>query len=180
MSRSKSESNIDFKMMAFFFKIRDFFRNPLEKVSKMNIKEGDNILEYGCGSGSFTIPLAKLVGSSGRIYAADIHPLSSVKVREKAKKNNISNIETIQTDCNTKLKEKTVDEVILIDVLHDLDMYKQNLKEFHRVLKEKGNLWVDDHHYEPEEIKKKIQETNYFKFVKSVDSLHLFTKTTLS
>ena len=176
MDREEPLSNWGFKLMAFFFKIRDFFKNPKKKVEKVNIREGNYILEYGCGSGSFTIPLAERVGSSGRVYAADMHPLSSKKITEKARKNKLNNIETIQTKCKTNLNDKSIDKVILIDVLHDLSKYKKNLEEFHRVLKQEGTLWVDDHHLKSSEIIQKITETHLFEFVKSIDSLHEFAK----
>lgn len=176
MSKGKKLSNWDFKIMSFLFKIRDFFKNPMNKIEKIDVKEGEYVLEYGCGSGSFTIPLAEVVGPSGRIYAADIHPLSSEKVKEKAEKNELENIKTIETDCNTNLNEKSIDVVVLIDVLHTLNEYKKNLEEFHRVLKNNGCLWVDDHHYDLEEIRQKIMETNLFEFVRSVDSFHKFNK----
>lgn len=140
MSKNEPYSNWHFKLMVFLFKIRDFFKDPMNKISKINIKKGDFVLEYGCGSGSFTIPLAEMVGSSGKVYAADMHPLSSKKVQEKAEKNNLKNIETIETDCKTSLDDKSIDKVILFDVLHDLEKYEENLKEFHRVLKPNGSL----------------------------------------
>jgi SAM-dependent methyltransferase len=101
---------------------------------------GQEGLKYGCGSGSYTIPLAKLVGPSRKIYAADIHPLSSEKVLKKARKQGLDNNKTIQTDCKTDLDDGIIDKVILIDILHDLDNYQENLAEFCRVLKHKGVL----------------------------------------
>jgi ubiquinone/menaquinone biosynthesis C-methylase UbiE len=176
MDREKPLSNWGFKLMAFFFKIRDFFQDPKNKIEKMDIGKGDKVLEYGCGSGSFTIPLAKMVGPSGKVYAADMHPLSSKKITEKAKKNKLNNIETIQTKCKTNLDDNSIDKVILIDVLHDLKNHKENLEEFHRILKLEGTLWVDDHHLNPSEIKQKITDTHLFEFVKSIDSLYKFLK----
>jgi ubiquinone/menaquinone biosynthesis C-methylase UbiE len=174
--RNKSKSNIDFKLMSFFFKIRDIFEDPMKKIEKIGIKEGDFILDYGCGSGSFTIPAAKLAGSTGKVYAADIHPLSSEKVKKKAEKNQLKNIKTIQTECETNLSDNAIDVILLIDVLHNLENYSENLKEFHRILKAEGTFWVDDHHYEDSQIKFKITENNLFKFSEKIDSLYKFTK----
>jgi len=174
--KDKSQSNIDFKFMSFFFKIRDFLKDPMKKIEKTNIKEGDLVLDYGCGSGSFTITAAKLVGPTGKVYAADIHPLSSEKVKEQAKKYKLKNIKTIQTDCNTSLSNNSIDVILLIDVLHNLENYTENLKEFHRVLKSEGAFWVDDHHYEELQIIAKITKNNLFKFSEKFDSLYKFTK----
>ncbi len=175
-TRENSKSNMDFKGMSFFFKMRDFFKDPMKKIEKTDIKKGDHVLDYGCGSGSFTIPAAKLAGSNGKVYAADVHPLSSEKVKKQAEKYQLKNIETIQTDCNTNLKEASIDVILLIDVLHNLENYTENLKEFYRILKAEGSFWVDDHHYEGSQIQEKITENNLFKFSEQVDSLYKFTK----
>ncbi|MFO7969890.1 MAG: class I SAM-dependent methyltransferase, partial [Candidatus Izemoplasmatales bacterium] len=115
-------------------------------------------------------------GSSGKVFAADIHPLASEKVRKRTEKSEINNIETIVTDCNIDLEDQSIDKVVLIDVLHNLSNYEANIKEFHRLLKDDGKLWVDDHHYDEEEIRVKITKNNLFKYESKVDSLFEFEK----
>jgi methylase of polypeptide subunit release factors len=43
-------------------------------------------LDFGCGSGSYAIPAAKMVRERGIVYALDIHPLAVKAVEKKAKK----------------------------------------------------------------------------------------------
>ncbi|MHA1751653.1 MAG: SAM-dependent methyltransferase, partial [Candidatus Helarchaeota archaeon] len=62
-------SELGFKMMAFFFRIRDLFSPPIKKIKLLNIKKGSIILDYGCGPGSFSIAAAQLVGNTGKVYA---------------------------------------------------------------------------------------------------------------
>ena len=81
--RNKTQSNLDFKMMAFCFAIRDKFKDPLKKIKKANIKPGDYVLDYGCGPGSYALIAAEVVGPTGKIFAADIHPLAIKKVKKK-------------------------------------------------------------------------------------------------
>lgn len=69
--------------MSVLFKIRDKFYSPIEKIRKTNIKQGDFVLDYGCGPGSYTVAAAEVVGSNGKVFAADIHPLALVKVKKK-------------------------------------------------------------------------------------------------
>lgn len=175
-SNHKHTSNLDFKMMAFFFKIRDFFKDPNKKIQKIDLKKGDYVLEYGCGPGSFTVPIAKSIGSEGEVFAADIHPLASEKIRRKAEENGLNNIETIITDCKTELASNSIDKVILIDVLHNLKNYEENLKEFSRVLKKDGRLWVDDHHFDEKQIEKRIAKNELFEYIGSNDTLFEFRK----
>ena len=173
---NKLQSDLDFKMMALCFSIRDKFKDPMEKVEKAGIKNGDWVLDYGCGPGSYTIAAAKVVGSSGKIYAADIHPLAIKKVKKKATKHSFANIETILTDCNTGLEDNSIDIVICFDTLHALGNLMENLKEFHRVLKPNCFLSVDDHHSEDEELLSKIQENDLFKFLEKKEKIFNFIK----
>ena len=84
----KPMSNFDFQFMSVGYKFRDFFLPRKNILEEVGIKPGFYVLDYGCGPGSYIVPLAKLVGESGKIYALDIHPLAIRKVRGIASKNN--------------------------------------------------------------------------------------------
>jgi len=105
LKKQKHQSSIDFKGMAFFFKIRDIFKPPIKKIRNSNIKRGDYVLDYGCGPGSYSFAAAEVVGMEGRIYAADIHPIAIKTVKKKVLKKNIQNI---KKDSDTA--KKTVEE----------------------------------------------------------------------
>jgi ubiquinone/menaquinone biosynthesis C-methylase UbiE len=75
----KPMSNLSFKFMAFFFKFRDLFTSPVKILEQIGIGPGWNVLDYGCGSGSYSILAAQLVRPAGKVYAADIHPLAITK-----------------------------------------------------------------------------------------------------
>jgi len=170
----KHQSNMDFKGMAFFFKIRDIFKSPMKKVEVSKVKMGDIVLDYGCGPGSYTFAAAEVVGKKGKIYAADIHPLAIEKVKKKARKKNIENIKTIQTNCDTKLPEDSIDVIICFDVLHDIDNKDNLLKEFHRVLKPNGYLSFDDHHYNNKEIIDIFSKNGLFQLDEQQDKIYNF------
>lgn len=170
------KSNLDFKFMSFFFKIRDFFKPPLEKVKKAGIKSGNIVLDYGCGPGSYAIAAAKIVGSSGKIYAVDTHPLALKMVREKAEKNELNNIQTVRTDCKIPLDDKSVDIIICFDVIHALKDLSCNLVEFHRILKPDGKLSLDDHHYEGSELISLVAQTRFFELSENNDKIYNFKK----
>lgn len=173
----KHQSNLDFKFMSFFFKIRDLFKPPIQKLNKIAIKSGDYILDYGCGPGSYTIAAAELVGLSGKIFAADINPFAIEKVKSKSEKKKLNNIKTIITDCKTGLNENYLDKIICFDTLHDINDRKLLLNEFHRILKPNAILVLDDHHLSEEEILNEIKNDNLFKLYEKKQGLYLFTKT---
>jgi ubiquinone/menaquinone biosynthesis C-methylase UbiE len=51
--------------------LRPLFHDPV-KMLKGTIREGDTVLDVGPGMGYFTIPMAKMVGETGKVIAADV------------------------------------------------------------------------------------------------------------
>ncbi len=69
-----------------------------EVDDRLDLKPGDTVLELGCGTGlNFPLILEK-VGPQGRIIGVDIAPGMLEVARRKARMNNWSNIELIETD----------------------------------------------------------------------------------
>jgi len=150
MAIDKPKSNLDFRLMSLSFKLRDFFSPRKNTLSEVDIKTAFNILDYGCGPGSYTTVAARLVGSSGKVYALDIHPLAIQQVQKIAAKKGLTNIITILSDCATGLPDEIIDVVLLFDTLHDLSEPDKILAELHRVLKPDGILSFNDHHLQGE------------------------------
>jgi ubiquinone/menaquinone biosynthesis C-methylase UbiE len=173
----KRMSNFDFKFMSFGFKIRDFLLPRGEILKEVGIKPGFYILDYGCGPGSYTIPAARLVGNSGKVYALDIHPLAVQQVQSVAAKRRLTNIEAILSDCATGLPDQSTDVVLLYDTFHDLSEPDEVLAELHRVLKPEGILSFNDHHMkEEEEIISKITGQGLFTLSRKGESVYNFRK----
>ncbi|MFW9899048.1 MAG: class I SAM-dependent methyltransferase [Candidatus Thorarchaeota archaeon] len=175
-NRGKQQSNLDFKMMAFIFSIRDKFNKPIDVLKKTKINSGSYVLDYGCGPGSYSIASAELVGLSGKVFAADMHPLAIKKVNKKAAKKGLNNIITIQTDCNTNLEKKSIDVVFCFDTFHSLNHPEDNLSEFQRILKDDGILYIMDHHLTDDEVILGITDINLFKFLEKKEDLYKFIK----
>jgi ubiquinone/menaquinone biosynthesis C-methylase UbiE len=159
----KAESNLGFRLMAFSYKFRDL-RLPRKNILKeVGIKPGFHVLDYGCGPGSYIVPLAELVGESGKIYALDIHPLAISKVQNIASKKKLANVETILSDCQTGLHRNSLDVVLLYDIFHHLSDPDKILQELHRVLKPDGILSFSDHHMKEREILAEVTNGQLFR-----------------
>jgi ubiquinone/menaquinone biosynthesis C-methylase UbiE len=150
MTTDKLQSNLDFRLMSFGFKFRDFFSPRKNTLAEVDIKPAFSMLDYGCGPGSYTTVAARLVGDSGKVYALDIHPLAIHQVQKSAAKKGLTNITTILSDCATGLPDESIDVVILYDTLHNLSEPDKILAELHRVLKPDGILSFNDHHLKEE------------------------------
>jgi ubiquinone/menaquinone biosynthesis C-methylase UbiE len=162
----KLKSNLDFKLMSLFYRVRDGFFPRGEILKEAGIKEGARVLDFGCGPGSYLLPLAESVGPSGRIYALDIRPLALQRIREIVSKNHLSNVETIHSDGQTGLPDQSLDAVLLYDTFHDLREREAVLKEILRVLRPGGVLSFSDHHMREEEILTGVAGQGLFRLLK--------------
>jgi ubiquinone/menaquinone biosynthesis C-methylase UbiE len=169
-------SNFHFKLMSFEFKLRDLFSSRKKILKEVGIKPGFFVLDYGCGPGSYVIPLSELVGKLGKIYALDIHPLAIQMVQKIASKKQLANVETIHSDCKTGLPDKSVEVVLLYDTFHDLSDPHGVLKEFHRVLKPNGILSFSDHHLKENEIISKVTDGGLFRLLRKGERTYSFVK----
>ncbi len=117
----------------------------LAKWQKVNlIREGQTILDYGCGTGVFTIPAAQMVGSKGQVYALDCFERQLQIVAEKAAKARLDNISTILSNGKLKLEDESIDVVWMGDVLHEVKERREVIEELYRVLKQGGVLAIYD------------------------------------
>ena len=169
-------SDFYFKGMTFLFKIRDLISPRKNVLEEVGILPGYHVLDYGCGPGSYITPLANLVGESGQIFALDVHPLAVQKVQRIASKKRLANVDTIQSDCQTTLTDKSMDVVLLYDILHELKEPDKILKELHRILKQDGILSLSDHHLKDDEIQSRVIEKGLFKFSKKGKKTFSFVK----
>jgi ubiquinone/menaquinone biosynthesis C-methylase UbiE len=172
----KRMSDFGFKTMAFAFKFRDLFRPRKKIVKEVGIKPGFHVLDYGCGSGSYIAAVAELVGKSGKIYALDVHPLAIRMAQRIASKRQMTNVETILSDCKTGLPNNSIDVVLLYDTFHDLNNPDAVLEELHRVLKSNGILSFSDHHMKEDEIVSKVTNKGLFRLSKRGERTYSFVK----
>jgi ubiquinone/menaquinone biosynthesis C-methylase UbiE len=118
-------------------------------LDEVGIKEGDILLDFGCGEGHYTIPSAKLVGEKGRVYALDKDGEVLDELMKIAKVESLENIEPIKTSGELKipLEDDSVDVVLLYDVLHYMDERRELIDDIYRVMKLGGILSVYPKHH---------------------------------
>jgi ubiquinone/menaquinone biosynthesis C-methylase UbiE len=129
-------------------------KHAYEFLTEVGVKAGQIVLDFGCGSGTYTIPAAKLVGQDGRVYALDISKKALDKIEEKTKQEGLKNIIRIDSTSEEEipLEDKTIDHVLLIDVLQEIDNREALFDEVYRILKPNGVVTVYPMHIKIEEI----------------------------
>lgn len=61
---------------------RRLLQNP-ERILKKYIRQGMRVLDLGCGSGFFTLEMARLVGEEGKVIAVDVQEGMLELLKEK-------------------------------------------------------------------------------------------------
>jgi ubiquinone/menaquinone biosynthesis C-methylase UbiE len=130
--------------------------NASEALGEMGVRAGQTVLDFGCGTGKYTIPAARIVGESGRVYAIDKSKRALDEIREKAKHEGLKNIMPVEASGNEEiqLKGETIDLTLLIDVLQEIDDKRVLLGEIHRILKPGGLVCVFPMHISEEEVQR--------------------------
>jgi ubiquinone/menaquinone biosynthesis C-methylase UbiE len=170
-------SKFEFQRMALMLSLRDLFSAPESTLAEVEIRPGFHVLDYGCGSGSFTLAALKRVGPEGKVYALDLHPFALQKVQSAAEKRGFPNVETIQSDCITRLASGTVDVVLFYYTLHWLTDPDCVLRELHRVLKPGGVLSFRDPYMKEEEILAAVSGKGWFHLAAKGEKTYRFLNT---
>lgn len=70
-------SNLSFRIMAWMMGVMDVFYpagRAEHHLSKIPLKPGITVVDYACGPGRYSIPVAVAVGPAGKVYAVDKTP----------------------------------------------------------------------------------------------------------
>jgi SAM-dependent methyltransferase len=65
------------------------------------VAAGERVLEIGCGTGAFTVPLAEAVGERGAIVGADISDAMLAGARKRLAESGLKNVSLMQADAQT-------------------------------------------------------------------------------
>jgi len=115
--------------------LRRIFENP-EKLLVSFVCNGMTVIDYGCGMGFFTIPLARLVGPSGKVIAVDIQQKMLNGLRRKAQRTGLSDrMMLLSAGSEQQIKEDSVDFVTALYVIHEIVDQPAFFKDMYRAMK---------------------------------------------
>lgn len=125
-------------------KLRKLFQNP-KKILKPYIREGITALEIGCGPGFFTLDMAKMVGQSGKVIAADVQQGMLEKVKSKIKDTQFEQQITLHKCDEISLGIfEPVDFVLLFYVVHEVPDTLKLFSQLASLLKPTGQILITE------------------------------------
>ena len=124
--------------------LRRLFQDP-EQILRPYVAEGITVLDIGPGMGYFSIPLARMVGSKGKVIAADIQPEMLSAIQKRAKRVSVEGrIATHLCKADSLGLEEKVDFALAFWMLHEVPNPLSFFKEMRSVLKVTGKLLVSE------------------------------------
>src|SRR5687768_9032687 len=119
---------------------RDQWQRPTDVFEALGLTEGSVVADLGAGGGWFTTRLARAVGSSGRVYAVDVNPISLRELRDALPKE-LTNIEIVRGEENDpKLPAGQLDAVLVVNAYHEFAEYAAVLARVREALRPGGRL----------------------------------------
>ena len=136
---------------------------PEEVVKALDIKKGMNVLDFGCAGGKYSIPIARVVGNEGKVYALDKEKTELENFEIEVDKWQLKNIELVHSNEGFNFPNESIDIVLLLDVLHHITDKKGLLKRFFEILKPNGILSVFPHiHFSGDELINIVTASGFF------------------
>lgn len=130
------------RWMCFTFDnhLRRLVQNP-DKIISPYVREGSVALDVGPGIGFFTIPMAKMVGASGRVIAADIQQSMLDGIEKRAFRAGVRDrIELHLSSMDTVYAGEKADFILAFWMAHEVPDQRKFFTGLLSVLKDNGKF----------------------------------------
>ncbi len=136
----------------------------------VGIKKDQVVLDFGCRIGNYTIPVARIVGQGGYVYAMDTNKISLSELMQRSEQDGLKNIKSIETaeDVKIPMPDESVDVILLYDVIHLVNDRKKLYEEVFRAARKNALISVLPKHFREymhmslEDVRNEIEKTFYF------------------
>lgn len=126
--------------------LRRQYMDPGEVLGMYGVSAGMEVLDAGCGTGIFTVEMARMLGSQGRVYAVDLQRAMIEQTRQRIHSAGVSNLVQLHQVglYDLPFADDSLDLAVLISTLGEIPDKPAALSELRRVLKPGSRLGVSE------------------------------------
>lgn len=126
---------------------RKLVQNPAKILSPF-VREGDTVLDAGSAMGFFSLPMAQLVGETGRVISIDLQERMIRGLKKRAARHGVEKrmeirVCTPRSLCIDDLTER-VDFALAFAVVHEVPDARRFFSEIHSSLRKGGLLLLSE------------------------------------
>jgi len=122
---------------------RDAWQLPDRVLATLNLQSGQAVADIGSGTGYFSIRLAKL-SAAPKVFGADIEPSMVTYLRERATKEGLTNVVSVQASADSPNLPEPVDLILIVDTYHHIGNRAVYFRKLAASLKPGGRIAIID------------------------------------
>jgi SAM-dependent methyltransferase len=124
---------------------RDEWQRPHQILDALGIADASVVADFGAGAGWFTVRLARRVGPNGLVYAQDVQPEMLAAITRRVQREGLGNVRPVLgRGSNPRLPARTLDAVLMVDVVHEIEDRVTLFRNLASSLKPAGRIGVVD------------------------------------
>lgn len=162
------------------------FSNPEQNVLQLGLREGMRVADFGAGTGAYSLSAGQHVGHTGHVYAIEVQKDLVKRLESEIKNWGVSNVEciwgNIEKNQGTKIADRSMDAIIIANVLFQAEDKLGLIDEARRILKKDGRIlfidWLSSfsgmgpspEHVVTPEMAESLFKKRGFKFVEKINT----------
>lgn len=124
---------------------REIYTQRRAIVQALRLTPGMAVADIGAGTGLFMAPLAKAVGSGGRVFEVDISPVFVEHLRARVRNENLGSVSVVLDSARSvELPEASIDQAFVCDTYHHFEFPLSTLASLRRAIRPGGSLVIVD------------------------------------
>ncbi|NJN83654.1 MAG: methyltransferase domain-containing protein [Caldilineaceae bacterium] len=134
------------------------YRDPVGMLGLFGLQAGMQVLDLGCGTGTFTVEMARMVGPTGLVHAADLQPSLLERAQQRIAEFDL--LERVRLHCcgayQLPLDDDSLDLAVMVATLSQIPNPQLALWELQRVLKPGARLAISEELPDPAYVPPKV------------------------
>jgi len=150
---------------------RDAWQMPARVIEALQLKPGMKVADIGAGTGYFSTRLARVAGVG--VFAVDIEPKMIDYLKQRAKKEGLTNITGVVASAASPNLPEPVDVILVVDTYHHLPNRGSYFRDLKKSLRPGGRIAIVDFRkdapegppvqfrFTPEQIQNEMKQAGY-------------------